>query len=217
MINTVVDLIKNSITGEDFVSTYLQGFLEENHSTIESLRNLENDELLKDKRIKKFLDELEYVMKNFNFFSLPFKEQIKFLDSKKLLFASLSNEDDASESKIKSLEEEIECLESALVPHESISDYIFEDLFERYLFILERIAWENEVSKTKPFDWECSSCFYKQFKEDKRYPDPFENLEGDVCIVCYEKLSLEAEEYMEAFDYACVNGCCACCGCTCND
>lgn len=36
-----------------------------------------------------------------------------------------------------------------------------------------------------------------------------------VCKDCYEETEQETYDYMSDMDYACLNGCCACCGCSC--
>ena len=36
-----------------------------------------------------------------------------------------------------------------------------------------------------------------------------------ICEECYKDEQMDLQEYLYEREYACINGCCVCCGCSC--
>lgn len=64
----------------------------------------------------------------------------------------------------------------------------------------------------------CDICkrLYEYELQEEPYPNDPANPEK-VCDYCFDEIIEEVEEWMDAMDYACENGCCRCCGCSCDD
>lgn len=63
----------------------------------------------------------------------------------------------------------------------------------------------------------CAICNDEMSKENG-YRDPWENLDYDelLCESCFYSQEEQVYDYLFDMDYSCVNGCCSCCGCSCN-
>lgn len=60
----------------------------------------------------------------------------------------------------------------------------------------------------------CDNCSKELPSSDSLLYSPWED-GSMVCNDCFEEQDGDVYEYLSQMDYACVNGCCACCGCSC--
>lgn len=77
------------------------------------------------------------------------------------------------------------------------------------------IAMKTVGVPMEKMNWKCEYCNQWMSEDDYKCEDPWEEYD-EICETCEERRGDEAEEYMRSMDLACIRGCCACCGCTCD-
>lgn len=60
----------------------------------------------------------------------------------------------------------------------------------------------------------CENCGKEPDKDDSLLDSPWED-GSMVCNDCFVEQEGDVLAYLSDMEYACVNGCCACCGCNC--
>lgn len=61
------------------------------------------------------------------------------------------------------------------------------------------------------------ACCEKELTKETSYETAWEHLNDFelLCSSCYDVSSCDVSAYLDDMYYACLNGCCACCGCSC--